>query len=68
MSLVPVVDALACSAHGDCQEIAPAVFRVEETAVVVSAGPPDLILAAAAACPTVAITVVDDATGQQVYP
>jgi len=68
MSLVPVVDALACSAHGDCAVVAPAVFRVDDTAVVVGSGPRDLVLAAAEACPAVAISVFDDATGRQVYP
>ncbi len=68
MTLLPSIDPLACSAHGDCEAIAPAVFRVEDTAVVVGSGPPDLVLRAAEACPAVAITVVDDATGEQVYP
>jgi hypothetical protein len=43
MTLLPTIGSLACSAHGDCEAIAPA-------------------------CPAVAITVVDDATGEQVYP
>jgi ferredoxin len=68
MTLVPVVDPLACSAHGDCAVVAPAVFRVDDTAVVVGSGPPDLVMAAAEACPAVAISVVDEATGRQLYP
>jgi ferredoxin len=44
------------------------VFRVDDTAVVVGSGPRDLVLAAAEACPAVAISVFDDATGRQVYP
>jgi ferredoxin len=68
MTLVPMIDDLACSSHGDCAAIAPDVFRVEETAVVVGEGPPDLILRAAEACPAVAISVFDDATGEQLYP
>jgi ferredoxin len=68
MSLIPVVDPLACSAHGDCAVVAPDVFRVDDTAVVVGSGPPDLVFAAAEACPAVAISVIDDATGRQVYP
>jgi ferredoxin len=68
MTLLPTVDPLACSAHGDCAAIAPDVFRFDDTAVVVGSGPPDLVLRAAEACPAVAITVVDDATGEQVYP
>jgi hypothetical protein len=55
MTLVPVVDTLSCSAHGD-------------TAVVVATGPPDLVMAAAEACPAVAISVIDEATGRRLYP
>lgn len=68
MTLLPTVDLLACSAHGDCAVIAPGIFRVDDTAVVIAPGPPDLVMRAAEACPAVAITVVDDATGEQVYP
>jgi ferredoxin len=68
MTFLPTVDPLACSAHGDCAVLAPGVFRVDDTAVVMGSGPPDLVLGAAEACPAVAITVVDDATGEQVYP
>jgi ferredoxin len=68
MTLIPTIDPLACSAHGDCAVIAPGVFRLDDTAVVVGDGPPDLIMRAAEACPAVAIAVVDDATGEQVYP
>jgi len=68
MTLVPVVDTLSCSAHGDCAVVAPAVFRVDDTAVVVATGPPDLIMAAAEACPAVAISVIDEATGRRLYP
>ena len=68
MTLGPVVDSLACSAHGDCAVVAPEIFRVEDTAVVVGTGPPDLVMAAAEACPAVAISVVVEATGRQLYP
>jgi len=68
MTLIPVVDPLACSAHGDCEIIAPDVFRVGESAEVIGTGPPDLLLEAAEACPAVAISVVDDATGAIAYP
>ena len=65
---VPRVDEFACTAHGDCIEVAPDVFRLDDVAAVVGDGPADLILAAAEACPSVAITVVDARTGEQVYP
>lgn len=68
MTLVAVIDAGACSAHGDCEEIAPEVFRLDEVAVVIASGPDDLILAAAAACPSSAIRIVSRETGEAVYP
>jgi ferredoxin len=68
MTYVPMVDPDECSAHGDCVEIAPQVFRLDDTAVVIGAGPPELIMAAAEACPAVAITVVDEETGETVFP
>jgi len=68
MTLIPTVDPLACSAHGDCEIVAPDVFRVGETAEVIGTGPPELIVEAAEACPAVAISVIDDATGDTIYP
>jgi ferredoxin len=68
MTLIPVLDPLACSAHGDCAAVAPGVFRVDDAAVVVGSGPPDLVMRAAESCPAVAIAVIDEDTGEQVYP
>jgi ferredoxin len=68
MTYVPTVDVDECSAHGDCVEIAPTVFRLDDTAVVIGAGPDDLILEAAEACPAVAISIVDSETGETVFP
>jgi ferredoxin len=68
VTLVPVIDASACSAHGDCEDIAPEVFRLEDIAVVVGDGPDELMLAAAQACPSIAIRLVDRESGRQVYP
>ncbi|MGE5408088.1 MAG: ferredoxin [Syntrophothermus sp.] len=68
MSYKAVVDPNECSAHGDCVEIAPEVFRLEETAVVIGDGPDELLLEAAEACPAVAISLVDRDTGETVYP
>jgi len=58
----------ACAAHGDCAAVAPDVFRVDEVAEVVGAGDDALLLEAAAACPSVAITVIDSDSGEQIYP
>jgi ferredoxin len=68
MSYVPRIDPDECSAHGDCVEIAPQVFRLDDTAVVIGDGPEDLLLEAAEACPAVAISVVDSETGEAIYP
>ena len=67
MSYAVHIDAAACAAHGDCEAIAPEVFRVEEVAVVVGTAPDELIVEAARACPSVAIRLLDE-TGAQVYP
>ncbi len=68
MSYVPRIEANACSAHGDCVEIAPQVFELQETAVVIGDGPDELILEAAESCPALAITVVDSETGETIFP
>lgn len=68
MSYIAEIDEGACAAHGDCEEIAPEIFRVDDIAVIVGTGPDELMLEAARACPSVAIRVTDSDTGEQVYP
>lgn len=68
MSYAAAIDEDACSAHGDCAELAPEVFEVDDVARVIDTGPGELLLAAAAACPTSAIRIVDEQTGEQIYP
>ncbi len=68
MSYQVTIDRGACSAHGDCVDIAPEVFALGETAEVIGTGPDDLLLAAAEACPALAITLTDERTGEVVYP
>lgn len=68
MSYKPVVDPDSCAGHGDCVDIAPEVFVLGDVAEVIGTGPPDLILQAAEACPAVAITVIDEESGETVYP
>ena len=68
MSYQPIIDPNACSAHGDCVEIAPDVFRLDQTATVIGEGPEDLILEAAEVCPAVAISVRDTVSGETVFP
>lgn len=68
MKYVPQIDEGACAAHGDCVDIAPGVFELDDTARVIGEGPAELIMKAAEACPSVAITVIDEDSGEQVYP
>lgn len=68
MSYLPTIEESACSAHGDCAAIAPHVFAIDEIATVIGPGTDAEILAAAEACPALAITVTDDTTGEVVFP
>jgi ferredoxin len=68
MAYVPRIEEAACAGHGDCVAIAPDVFELVDVAKVIGTGPPELILEAAEACPSAAISVFDEDTGQQVYP
>jgi ferredoxin len=68
MNYIATIDREACSAHGDCVDLAPEVFELNDVARVVGTGPDELLLAAAQACPATAIRVVDDSTGEQIYP
>jgi ferredoxin len=68
MSYTAHIDARACAAHGDCEDLAPEIFLLDgDVATIIGDGPDDLLLAAARVCPSVAITVLDD-SGGQVYP
>lgn len=62
------IDEDACAAHGDCADLAPEVFEVDDIARVIATGPEELLLAAAEICPTTAIRIVDQQTGQEVFP
>lgn len=68
MTYLPVIDQSACLAHGDCEDLAPHVFRVEDFAVVVGSAPAERLIEIAEACPAAAISVIDDASGEQIYP
>jgi ferredoxin len=69
VTLVALIDPNACIAHGDCEELAPGIFRVEDgLSVAVGDGPDELMLAAAEACPTNAIRIIERETRRQRYP
>jgi ferredoxin len=61
------IDTNACAAHGDCADIAPEIFSVDDVALIVGTGPDELALAAAQVCPSVAITLTDE-TGATIFP
>lgn len=68
MSYIPRIDESSCIAQGDCVELVPEVFQLDDFAKVVGTGPDDLILAAAKECPVEAISIFDSETGQPIYP
>lgn len=68
MTVIARIDERSCAAHGDCVELASQAFALHDTAVVVGSAPYEQLLAAAEACPAVAISLVDDATGEQLFP
>lgn len=71
-SLKVTVNKTRCISSGDCVETAPAVFQLdadEKSDVVNPSGAPEAtILAAARSCPVKAITVVNEQTGEQLFP
>jgi ferredoxin len=68
MACIPVIDDASCLAHGDCEALAPDVFRIEDVATVIGTAPLEQLVSIAEACPASAISVIDDATGEQLYP
>jgi ferredoxin len=71
-SLKVTVNKTRCISSGDCVETAPAVFQLdadEKSDVVNPSGAPEAtIVAAARSCPVKAITVVNEETGEQLFP
>lgn len=68
MSIQIDIDPYACCGHGDCAEVAPAVFAIRgDVATVIGDGPIELLRRAAESCPSSAIALTDDA-GAPVYP
>ena len=72
MALKITVNKTRCISSGDCVETAPAVFQLddnEKSDVLNATGAPDAtIIAAARSCPVKAITVVNEDTGEQLFP
>ncbi|HLL91396.1 MAG TPA: ferredoxin [Solirubrobacteraceae bacterium] len=68
MTYLAVVDESACLAHGDCEELAPDVFRVQDVATVIGTAPLEQLISIAERCPASAISVIDEETGEPMYP
>ena len=73
MTLRVTVNEVKCQSYRRCMAVAPAVFGIDADsgkAEVLhgSDAPQDLIVQAARSCPYRAITVVDEATGEQLFP
>ena len=66
------VDPNKCTGDASCVDIAPQVFQLDKNDLAVVKDPQgaarDTILEAARACPTEAISVVDEETGEQLAP
>ena len=66
-----IIDRTLCVGFGDCVEVAPEAFRLDEENVAVFVAPQTVdrtrLLAACDACPVDAITV-RDAEGKQIVP
>jgi ferredoxin len=68
MACIPVIDEASCLAHGDCEALAPDVFRVGDVATVIGTAPLEQLVSIAEACPSSAISLLDAQTGEQLYP
>jgi ferredoxin len=68
MSYLVEVDVSACAAHGDCVDVAPDVFELDDVARVIGTGPDAVLVEAAETCPSTAIRLIDSDSGAQVYP
>ncbi|MGZ4227337.1 MAG: ferredoxin [Solirubrobacteraceae bacterium] len=68
MAYLVRIDESACAAHGDCVDMAPEVFELDDVARVIGTAPDEVLLAAAEACPSAAILLVDQRTDEQLYP
>lgn len=68
MKLKVHIDREACLAYGDCAELAPEAFEVDDTAHLVGSAPLRRMVDAARACPSEAITLIDAESGEQIAP
>jgi ferredoxin len=66
------IDPNVCIGTSQCAEVAPAAYQMNDAHTVAVAKHPQAalehLLEGARSCPVEAITVIDDATGEQLYP
>jgi ferredoxin len=62
------IDKTECLAYGDCAELAPEAFEVDDVARLIGPAPLSKLVDAARACPSEAITLIDADTGEPIYP
>jgi ferredoxin len=62
------IDEDACLAYGDCAELAPEAFEVDDVAHLVGSAPLRKLVDAARACPSEAITLINGETGEPIAP
>jgi ferredoxin len=62
------IDESACLAYGDCAELAPEAFEVDDVAHLVGSAPLRKLIDAARACPSEAITLINAETGEPIAP
>ena len=62
------IDRGECLAYGDCAELAPEAFEVDDVARLDGSAPLRKLVDAARACPSAAITLLDAETGEQIAP
>ena len=72
MTIRIVVDRLRCIGAGNCVDVAPGVFQLDEkdTSIIINpaGAASDTIVSAAENCPVDAIKIIDEQAGQQLYP
>ena len=68
MRLKVHIDKDACLAYGDCAELAPEAFEVDDVARLVGTAPLRKLVDAARACPSEAITLINADTGERIAP
>lgn len=72
MSYKIIIDRILCIGAASCVAVAPKTFRLDNEAKAilldVTRDEDNIILDAAKACPTNAITIIKEETGEQLWP